>query len=34
MREDVDKKALQKLHEKGIDIPDIRLSEWVKITEI
>lgn len=34
MKEDVDKKALERLYEEGVDIPDVRLSEWVRVVEI
>lgn len=33
IKENVDKKALERLYEEGVDVPDVRLSEWVRVVE-
>ncbi len=33
IREEIDKPALKKLYKEGVDISDIHINEWVKVTE-
>ncbi len=33
-KEEINKPALKKLYKEGVQIPDIHINEWVKVTEL